>query len=88
MPKIFKNRKFFEKKVENLLKNGGFPLRKELLKQRLVLKARTNIAEKINKGDIDVSKWYAERKRKDEFSTKTEQTTIINGIETALVVWK
>ena len=24
----------FEKKVENLLKNGGFPLRKELLKQK------------------------------------------------------
>ena len=68
--------------------NPEFCDRKELLKQKLVLKARTNIATKINEGDIDVSKWYAERKRKDEFSTKTEQETKINGIETALVVWK
>lgn len=68
--------------------NPEFCDRKELLKQKLVLKARTNIATKINEGDIDVSKWYAERKRKDEFSTKTEQETTINGIETALVVWK
>lgn len=55
-------------------KNPEFCERKELLKQKLVLKARTNIAHKIQEGDIEVSKWYAERKRKAEFSTRQELT--------------
>lgn len=47
--------------------NPEFCARKELLKQKLVLKARTNIAHEINGGNIEVSKWYAERKKRDEF---------------------
>lgn len=54
--------------------NPEFCGRKELLKQKLVLKARTNIATKINEGDISVSQWYVERKKKAEFSTRQEIT--------------
>lgn len=51
-------------------RNPDFVERKRLLKDKLVLKARTNIASGINKGDIDLSKWYIERKKKKEFSTQ------------------
>jgi len=38
------------------------------------VKARQNIKNKIDEGDVDESKWWAERKMKGEFSTRTEQT--------------
>lgn len=44
--------------------------RKELLKDKLVFKARSVVANALNSGDSDIAKWYLERKRKDEFSTK------------------
>lgn len=69
-------------------KNPDFIDRKEQLKESLVLKARTVVADALNRKDENTAKWYLERKKKDEFSTKTEQETTINGIETALVVWK
>lgn len=47
-----------------------FVERKKLLKEKLVFKARTNIASEINKGNVDLSKWYIERKKKKEFSTQ------------------
>lgn len=53
-------------------KNPKFTDRKAMLKERLVLKARTVIAEALNKKDENTAKWYLERKRKDEFSTKVE----------------
>ena len=62
--------------------------RKERLKEKLVLKARSVIADALNRKDENTAKWYLERKAKNEFSTKVEQETTINGIETALVVWK
>ena len=68
--------------------NPEFVERKEKLKEKLVLKARTVIAESLNKQDENTAKWYLERKAKNEFSTKVENETTINGIETALVVWK
>lgn len=49
-----------------------FTDRKELLKQQPSVKAKINIAEGIEKGDADLSKWYLERKNKDEFSTKQD----------------
>ena len=49
-----------------------FADRKAMLKEKLVLKARTVIAEALNKKDENTAKWYLERKRKDEFSTKVE----------------
>ena len=62
--------------------------RKERLKEKLVLKARSVIADALNRKDENTAKWYLERKAKNEFSTKVENETTINGIETALVVWK
>lgn len=54
--------------------NPEFCDRKALLKDTLVLKARTNIAERIEKGDLETSKWYIERKKRGEFSTRQEVT--------------
>ena len=68
--------------------NPEFVERKEQLKEKLVLKARTVIAEALNRKDENTAKWYLERKAKNEFSAKVENETTINGIETALVVWK
>jgi hypothetical protein len=48
--------------------------RKEALKDMPKFKARKNIVEKINSGDVPTSQWYAERKAKDEFSQRNEQT--------------
>lgn len=52
--------------------NPEFAERKELLKDNPKIKAKLNIAEAIEAKDIDMSKWYLERKAKDEFSTKQE----------------
>lgn len=49
-----------------------FVERKQILKEKLVLKARAVIAEALNNKDENTAKWYLERKRKDEFSTKIE----------------
>lgn len=48
--------------------------RKELLKEKQVLKARSIITKAINDGDKDMAKWYLERKKKKEFSTRIEST--------------
>lgn len=52
--------------------NPEFAERKELLKEQIKITAKLNVAEAIEKKDIDMSKWYLERKAKDEFSTKQE----------------
>ena len=52
-------------------KTEGFVDRKEQLKSSLVLKSREVIQKSLESGNIDTAKWYAERKRSDEFSTKT-----------------
>lgn len=36
--------------------------------------AKGNIASKIFKGDVPTSQWWLERKKKDEFSTRSEMT--------------
>jgi len=56
--------------------------RKEKLKESLVLKSRTVIAEELNRKNPDIAKWYLERKRKDEFSTKTETGGFVNFVTT------
>lgn len=58
--------------------------RKELLKQNPSMKAKINIAEGIESGDPDLSKWYLERKNKDEFSLKQDVSvsgTVNNPLE-------
>lgn len=46
--------------------------KKELLKQSPKLVARRNIITKLKAGDVELSKWYLERKAKTEFSAKLE----------------
>lgn len=60
--------------------NPEFVERKEILKEKLVLKARSVIAESLNNKDENTAKWYLERKRKDEFSTKIESDINAKGI--------
>lgn len=52
--------------------NEEFRDRKELLKKQPLIKAKLNINKDIINGDINTSKWYAERKGRDEFSLKQE----------------
>lgn len=42
------------------------------IKTDLVAKAKLNVSKKIAEGDLDTSKWYLERRAKDEFSSRTE----------------
>ena len=65
-------------------KHPEFVERKEMLKEKLILKARSVIAESLNNKDENTAKWYLERKRKDEFSTKQENEVNLN-IKQALV---
>lgn len=51
-----------------------FADRKSMLKEKLVLKARSVIAHALQNEDEDTAKWYLERKVKKEFSTRQEVT--------------
>jgi len=53
-------------------KNPEFAERKEALKDKLVLKSRHVVAEALDNGDKQTAQWYLERKKKDEFSVKTQ----------------
>ena len=48
-------------------KHPEFVERKAMLKDKLVLKARTVIADALNKKDKEMAKWYLEKKKKNEF---------------------
>lgn len=52
--------------------NPDYSEQKELFKQNPVLKAKRTIYDEIEKGNLKVSMWYLERKKKDEFSLRTE----------------
>lgn len=52
--------------------NPEFLKEKERLKGKQVIKARINIHNALKDGDVDISKWYLERKRKQEFNTKLD----------------
>jgi hypothetical protein len=51
-----------------------FVERKEILKNALSLKAKNVLAKSINEGNEQDAKWWLERRRKHEFSLRTEQT--------------
>lgn len=61
-------------------KHPEFKERKAMLKEKLILKARTVIADALNKKDENTAKWYLERKKRDEFSTKIENEVTGKGI--------
>jgi hypothetical protein len=52
-------------------KHPEFTERKHLLKKKPVLKARMNLMDSLNQKNIDTSKWFLERKARDEFATRT-----------------
>jgi hypothetical protein len=60
-------------------KYPDFVDRKERLKEKLVLKARTVIANSLNSDDENTARWYLERKAKSEFGTRTEITGANGG---------
>lgn len=51
-----------------------FVERKEALKEKMIFAARTVIANSLAENDKDTAKWLLERKRKQEFSTRIENT--------------
>lgn len=57
---------------EYLEKNPDFKDRIEELRSNPSTKAKLNVVEAIENGDTDLSKWWLERRNKDEFSTKQE----------------
>lgn len=59
--------------------NPEFRDRKEYLKQRPTAKARLNITEAIEEGDREISKWWLERKAKNEFSVKQQIEADVNN---------
>jgi len=54
--------------------NPNFAERKEDLKDQVKYRARKNIVQAIEGGDKTLSQWYLERKVKEEFSPRVEQT--------------
>lgn len=54
-------------------KNAGFLDRCKTLQKKPLIKSILVINKALNEGDVGTAKWYAERKAKDEFSTRTEQ---------------
>lgn len=57
---------------EYLEKNPEFSNRIEELRSNPATRAKLNVVEAIENGDTDLSKWWLERRNKDEFSTKQE----------------
>jgi hypothetical protein len=66
--------------------NPDFLDKIEAWKINPILKAKRTVYSGLD--NVDTAKWYLERKRKDEFSTKVENETEIKGLEKALVKWK
>jgi hypothetical protein len=55
--------------------NPDFSHQKEALKGQLVVRAKFNLSDSIEiERNVQDSKWLLERKAKDEFSTRTENT--------------
>ncbi len=55
--------------------------RRDELKERPAMNARINVAESIKKKDLENSKWYLERKKKKEFSSRVEKVEKDEKIE-------
>lgn len=55
-------------------KNEAFREEKEMLKKKVSMKAKFNMAKSINQWDRDDSKRWLPRKSKDEFSERSETT--------------
>lgn len=60
-----------------LAKNPDFSNKIEVLQSHPSMKAKLNISCRIEKGDIELSQWYLERKNRDEFSLKQQVDTTV-----------
>lgn len=49
--------------------------RKQGLKNMIKYKAKTNIKKEIDNGDIQLSKWYLERRARDEFDLRSDDVS-------------
>jgi hypothetical protein len=56
------------------LHNTKFRARMDMAQRWAEEKARQNVVKAINDGDQQTSRWYLERKARDEFATRTEAT--------------
>ena len=59
---------------EWVVKDEGLRIKLQGYENYVNVKARANIVKTIEGGDVPQSNWWAERKMKGEFSTRTEQT--------------
>lgn len=62
----------------------------DCLKEKLPLKAKSELAKAINEGDQATVKWYLERKRRAEFGTRQELdiTTDGNPLEPTRIIFE
>ena len=70
---------------EYIKKNKGFSDRIDMLKNKPSMIAKNNLLKKINAGDEAISKWWLERKNKDEFSTQVETVNKFDDTQTVEV---
>jgi hypothetical protein len=63
---------------EYLKKHPDFSDRIEVLQSHPSMKAKINISDRIEKGDVEMSKWYLERKNRDEFSLKQQSEVSVS----------
>lgn len=66
--------------------NADFSELKELLKDKPKMRAKIVVAQRLNKGDVNLAKWYLETRASDEFGTKT--TTEITGGQTVFAAFE
>lgn len=59
---------------EHLKTNTEFAARMELAKEYITDIAEAVLARRIVRGDVEVSKWWAERRNKKKFSLRQEMT--------------
>jgi hypothetical protein len=52
--------------------NPWYSERVEYLRNNTIMHARKNLVNSIKEGNVNDSKWYLERKKKDEFSTSSD----------------
>ncbi len=64
---------------EYLEKKPEFKDRIEELKSNPSTRAKINVVEAIESGDTELSKWWLERRNKEEFSTKQEVSADVKG---------
>ena len=63
---------------EYLKRNPDFADRIEVLKSHPSVRAKINVSDRIEKGDVELSKWYLERKNRDEFSVKQQSEVSVS----------